>query len=208
MKIISIFSLLIAPLLFLPEKQLSEDEESAFLKRLEMNQQALSTLSADFSQVNSNPIFTEPIESKGLFCYAKPDKIRWEETLPNAQYIIINGKKFIQYDGKKVIKSSANSMQASIFKRFMLKTINGTIFKDKSFSSNLVKEGDFVRIELVPTDKRMKNRISRIAMTFHNKILVLKKLALYENEQVNTVITFTNQVKDKSISDNLFEADE
>lgn len=64
---------------------------TAVLARLEGEAAGVQTLSADFVQEKHLAMFQEVLTSKGLFYFAKPDRLRWELTTPVASGFVLNG---------------------------------------------------------------------------------------------------------------------
>ena len=175
-----------------------------FLQRLQQNQEAVKSLSANFVQVKKNPLFTEDQQAKGKFYYVKPDKIRWEEVSPINKHIIINGDKLIQFDGASTTVTTTNGMQAGALKSFILKTVDGSIFNDKSFATEMTQSGNTILLLLTPKNKRAARHLLNVEMHFDVNSLFLEKLILRESETITTEITYSNQQRDLQLPDQLF----
>ena len=55
------------------------------------HQQNVTTLEAEFVQVRESSMLVEPVESRGVFSYAAPDRVRWEYQSPDPISMLITG---------------------------------------------------------------------------------------------------------------------
>ena len=182
----------------------SEQSQVDFELRLKEYYKSVSSLSADFKQQKKTILFNELLESNGKFYFTKPDLIRWEQSEPSPNYFALNGEKVIQFDGSNKTTSTKTNMQISMFKKFILKTIDGSILSDPAFSKKNEKDGPIRRIVLTPKQKQLKKRISNIVLEFNDNSLLLEKLAMIESEFEATEITFENQKVNEKLPLNLF----
>jgi outer membrane lipoprotein-sorting protein len=63
----------------------------ALLDRVRLEQQKLKTLEARFVQHQESSMLAAPEESKGVFSYAAPDRVRWEYQAPSPITVVIQG---------------------------------------------------------------------------------------------------------------------
>lgn len=63
----------------------------ALLDRVRLEQQKLKTLEARFVQHQESSMLAAPEESKGVFSYAAPDRVRWEYQQPSPITVVIRG---------------------------------------------------------------------------------------------------------------------
>ncbi|WP_339864441.1 outer membrane lipoprotein carrier protein LolA [uncultured Algoriphagus sp.] len=182
-----------------------QDQDAVFAKKLQDHYKTVNSISADFMQRKQSLLFDEPLVSKGLFYYENPDKIRWEQLTPSANYFILNKEEVIQFDGKSVKKSAGLNMQMSIFRQFIVSTVDGSILNDPSFEKSFQSKNGKMRISLVPLDKRMAKRLVKIELTFDEQTLLLDQLKMYESQEDFTEISFTNQKINTSIPESIFQ---
>jgi outer membrane lipoprotein-sorting protein len=64
----------------------------ALIDRVKLEQSGVRTLEARFLQRQESEFFVEPVESRGLFSYAAPDRVRWEYESPKPVTMVIDGK--------------------------------------------------------------------------------------------------------------------
>ena len=191
--------------LFLSDPGFSQDQDAVFAKKLQEHYSTVKSISADFTQVKKSLLFDEPMLSKGVFYYETPDKIRWEQRSPSANYFVLNKDQVIQFDGEALKKSSGVNMQMSVFRKFILGTVDGTILNDASFDKSFQSKNGKKIITLIPLDKRMAKRLDKIELTFDETSLLLDQLKLYENQDESTEISFNNQKINPAIPASIFQ---
>lgn len=62
------------------------------VERIKQEQGKVKTLEAKFTQRQESEFLVAPEESKGLFSYQAPDRVRWEYASPKPVTLVINGK--------------------------------------------------------------------------------------------------------------------
>ncbi|MCT4622949.1 MAG: outer membrane lipoprotein carrier protein LolA [Schleiferiaceae bacterium] len=164
----------------------------------------VESLSANFKQEKHSMLLLEPLKSEGKFYFKKPDAIRWEETKPQPNYFAINGDIVVRFDGKSKTVSDNPDMQIKMFKRFILKTIDGSILNDKNFSKQFEDLGETKRFVLLPNQKQLKKRMAKIELLFNSKTYLLEELKMFESEEEFTVIQFNGQSANKELKPELF----
>lgn len=178
--------------------------EVDFAKRLSAFYATVKTIQADFVQEKESLLFDEALVSKGKFFFERPDRVRWEQSIPSKSYYIFKQDEFIEFDGKTLKQSKATSPQLTVFRDFILKTVDGSILNDPAFSKTFKSENGKMQIRLVPVDKRLAKRLTTIDLVFDEKSLLLDQLTLAEASQERTQIRFVNQQVNSPIASSLF----
>ena len=182
----------------------SQEQDAFYAKKLQDHYKTVKSISAEFTQRKQSLLFDEPLESKGLFYYENPDKIRWEQLTPSANYFVLNKDEIIQFDGRTVKKSTGLNVQMGIFRQFILSTVDGSILDDPTFEKSFQSKNGKMCITFLPLDKRMAKRLAKIELTFDEKSLLLDQLKMYENQDESTEISFTNQKINPAIPASIF----
>ena len=108
-----------------------------------------------------------------------------------------------KFDGSKKIKLPSGNRQVSGFKKFIIGTLDGSLFSNKNFHSSFIRDGKEVKVEMIPQNKILKRRFEKIAMRFDFEHMILLELVFFESDGDNRMITFTNHkintLKDSSI---------
>lgn len=61
----------------------------ALVERVRHEQVAIETLEAEFTQKKESALLLEPVESKGVFSFSAPDRVRWEYLSPDPISLLI-----------------------------------------------------------------------------------------------------------------------
>ena len=80
-----------------------------------------------------------------------------------------------------------------IFKKFILGTVDGTLFTDDRFKSSFNIIEQQIQVILIPEDKNLKKRMDKIILLFNNESLFLTSLTMEEKDGDKTIIQFFNQ---------------
>lgn len=183
----------------------AQNQGAAFATKLQEYYKSVKSITADFTQHKQSELFDEPLVSKGFFYYENPDRIRWEQQEPSATYFILNKDEVIQFDGESVKKSTGLNIQMSIFRQFILSTVDGSILNDPSFDKSFQGKNGKMSITLLPMDKRMAKRLAKIELVFDEKTLLLDQLKMFENQDDFTEINFNNQKVNTAIPTSIFQ---
>ncbi|WP_057937566.1 LolA family protein [Algoriphagus resistens] len=183
----------------------AQDQDAAFATKLQEYYKTVKSITADFTQHKQSVLFDEPLVSKGLFYYENADKIRWEQQEPSATYFILSKDELIQFDGESIRKSTGLNMQMSMFRQFILSTVDGSILNDPLFDKSFHGKNGKMSITLVPMDKRMAKRLAKIELVFDEKTLLLDELKMFENQNDFTEIIFNNQRINTAIPASIFQ---
>ncbi len=94
-------SLLTTPLLGAPSEVDVPDPRSSELtagerlevlvERIRYEHDRLTTLEANFKQLKESELLLEPVEARGVFSFAAPDRVRWEYVEPDPISMLIQG---------------------------------------------------------------------------------------------------------------------
>ncbi|MEB2777804.1 outer membrane lipoprotein carrier protein LolA [Algoriphagus sp. D3-2-R+10] len=183
----------------------AQNQDAAFATKLQEHYKTVNFITADFTQRKQSLLFDEPLVSSGLFYYENPDRIRWEQREPSTIYFILTKDEIIQFDGESIKKSTGLNMQMSIFRQFILSTVDGSILNDPSFEKRFQSKNGKMAITLLPVDKRMTKRLTKIELVFDEKTLLLDQLKMFENQDDSTEINFTNQKINTAIPPSIFQ---
>lgn len=65
------------------------DRLEALVERVRFEQQAIETMEAEFTQTRESSLLLESVESKGVFSFSAPDRVRWEYLTPDPISLLI-----------------------------------------------------------------------------------------------------------------------
>lgn len=166
---------------------------SEVVAKINAHYKTVQSIQADFTQKKYSSIFPEPLVTKGLFLFERPEKIRWEQTQPTPNYFVINGEKYIEFDGTKRTVSTKGNAQTMAFKSMILGTVNGSILSNKNFTNSVATTTTENVVTLHPNRGRLKKHIAHIALHFSKKTNVLNRMVIAETATEKTEYIFSNQ---------------
>jgi outer membrane lipoprotein-sorting protein len=160
-----------------------------------------SSIESDFTQVKNISMLSEKITSKGHFWFLnqevkgqKINNLRWEYTTPYQYTIVINKDKILIKDEAKTKKYDMNSNK--VFKEIndiMVSCVNGTVLNSNKFKISYFENDNGYKLELLPTQKAMKESLKKINMYFDKNVTSVVKLDMQEPGDDLTTIDFSNK---------------
>lgn len=178
----------------------AQNAATEFRKQMEAKKDSFKSLEATFTQKRVLEILEDVQKTEGRFYFVNPDKLRWETAGTEKSVLILDGKKVTLRKNGVAVKQKGAVMQATIMNKFILGTVNGTLFDDKSFKTSISKENNEFFIVLEPLTKMLKKRIARIELKFNDVSMFLNSLKMVDKEGDYTLIEFKDQKKN-SVSD-------
>jgi outer membrane lipoprotein-sorting protein len=179
----------------------------AFKSNLLTSTQKAKSMECDFVQKKFLEVLTEPVVSKGHFCFKRENLIRWEYLSPTKYLIIINKDKVLVKDDKKtnVIDTKSNK----IFKELtdmMMSCFSGNISAiEKKYSIQYFEDEKHYMTRLVPIDKNAGAYLKNIDMYFDKNDMTISRLIMVEPSGDSTEYNFTNKKLNMPISDEQFK---
>jgi outer membrane lipoprotein carrier protein len=197
------FFLLLVPLFYAQNfKELSQND--ACIKKIKSTSLSTTSIKADFNELRHSTMFKNPIPGKGQLFFQKKDNIRWEQTSPNKNTILISkGKIKIQENGKEVKNVAANQVAKKI-QDLMLQLISGDFLQQNEFSITYFESTSQYKLHLVPKNKRLKKYIQTIEIYFEKESGLCKQIVFMENESNYTSYQFVNQKINTDIPESTF----
>src|SRR4029450_560191 len=123
----------------------------ALVERVKYEQRQLKTLEARFTQQQESSMLTAPEESKGVFSYAAPDRVRWEYLSPNPISVVIRGDEMTTWyhDLKRAETLRVGRYSSQVFKYLGASGSLQTLLQYFTVKLKLPeKKGDAYRLEL------------------------------------------------------------
>lgn len=186
--------------------QMNSTEIKTLKQNIDKATKDLTSLESDFTQTKHLDFMENDVKSTGKLFYKSKNKIRWEYSAPFKYYVIFNNDKmFVNDNGKKKETEVSKSKLLKDLNKIMLGTVNGSgVLDDSKFKITYSKSGADYVAKMTPTDATYKKYIKQIDLTFDGKTYLLKKIKTIEPSLDYTLIEFTNQKKNASISDEKF----
>ena len=135
----------------------------------------IAFLSAEFEQVKTSQLFTEPEVSRGQLTYRQPDYLRWEYTSPNAYVWEVDG-------------AQGNvSPQVRQLMNLILKSVSGAYLQPNEDFEVVMTDNI---AELKPKRRELKQLFSKIVIRINLKTEIADEVVLYEKNGDETRIRF------------------
>jgi outer membrane lipoprotein-sorting protein len=140
---------------------------SALVERVKYEQRQLKTLEARFTQQQESSMLAAPEESKGVFSYAAPDRVRWEYLSPSPITVVIRGEEMTTWyrDLKRAETLKVGRYSGQVFKYLGASGSLQTLLEYFTVKLKLPeKKGDPYRLELVPKYQRIAKRLKGMTL--------------------------------------------
>lgn len=163
------------------------------------------TITADFIQEKHLDFLDVVVESKGVFKYKDPQKLRWEYIKPYQYLVLMNEGKFsIVQNGKLKEFDMKESESFQSINNLMIGAIKGNILENKDFVSSVFENNLVYKIRLKPQNKKVSQVIQSIEILINKKTKTVDQLTMFESDTDYTLIKFYNKKINANIEDSNF----
>ncbi|HEY4707564.1 MAG TPA: outer membrane lipoprotein chaperone LolA [Thermodesulfobacteriota bacterium] len=196
------FIFIMAAALLLGPGLASAEEVAEIVAKLQKSYEAISTVTASFTQETSSRGMKAAQTAKGKVWFKKPGKMRWEYTVPEGDLIVSDGKKIWLYqpDLNQVIEKEIDSSATRLTTDFLSGI--GDITKDFKVSLASSEAGSY-RLSLVPREEQP--NIKRLTLEVDKTSFVIKKTAVVDNFGNETRVELKDIKTNASVQDKLFK---
>ncbi|HEV2856286.1 MAG TPA: outer membrane lipoprotein carrier protein LolA [Thermoanaerobaculia bacterium] len=156
---------------------------SALVDRVKYEQRQLKTVEARFTQQQESSMLASPEESKGVFSYAAPDRVRWEYQSPSPITVVIRGDQMTTWyrDLKRAETLKVGRYSSQVFKYLGASGSLQTLLEYFTVKLKLPeKKGDSYRMELVPKYQRIAKRLKGMTLWIDDETFFPDRLKYVE----------------------------
>lgn len=156
---------------------------SALVDRVKYEQRQLKTLEARFTQQQESSMLAAPEESKGVFSYAAPDRVRWEYQSPSPITVVIRGDQMTTWyrDLKRAETLKVGRYSSQVFKYLGASGSLQTLLEYFTVKLKLPeKKGEPYRMELVPKYQRIAKRLKGMTLWIDDQTFFPARLKYIE----------------------------
>ena len=156
---------------------------SALVERVKYEQRQLKTLEARFTQQQESSMLASPEQSKGIFSYAAPDRVRWEYLSPSPITVVIRGEEMTTWyrDLKRAEILKVGRYSNQVFKYLGASGSLQTLLEYFTVKLKLPeKKGDAYRLELVPKYQRIARRLKGMTLWIDDATFFPERLKYVE----------------------------
>ncbi|TIH15794.1 outer membrane lipoprotein carrier protein LolA [Marinifilum sp. JC120] len=194
-------------LLLLSTGSVLADKQADFLEDLQARSKSISSISSDFTQQSHIALFADVIESKGKFCFARPDNLRWEYNQPFISGFLLKGQEGLKWDGaaeKPAPFNTETSPEMAIISEQILAWTTMNIPWLQSLYTIKVTNFSPAVMELTPKSSKAKQFLSLIRIFFSPEATHLEGIELHEPGGDYTKITFSNVLLNQNLAQDIF----
>lgn len=182
----------------------------ALLERMRLEQAAVETLEAEFTQLKESQFLLAPAESAGIFSYAAPDRVRWEYRAPTPISLLIRGDEMTTWyrDMEKVER-----VQVGRHSQRILEYLGAGSSVDRLreyFSVSLAMAADAsrpYRLELSPRYARIAKRLRELVVWIDAERFFVARLRFVEADGDITEYRFERVKVNHGLPHDRFELD-
>lgn len=156
---------------------------NALVERVKYEQRQLKTLEARFTQQQESSMLAAPEESKGVFSYAAPDRVRWEYLSPNPISVVISGDEMTTWyhDLKRAETLRVGRYSNQVFKYLGASGSLQTLLEYFTVKLKLsTKKGEPYRMELLPKYQRIAKRLKSMTLWIDDESFFPSRLKYIE----------------------------
>lgn len=180
-------------------------DPQAILKKIESASENTKSIQSNFVQYKHLDILENDIESKGVFFFAKPQKVRWEYTEPYPYLIIMaEGRMLIKEGGKVQEYDTENNRVFKEINDLMMSLLSGDIARNASFDIRIMESSWQAMAVLIPKNAEMKQMLQKAELYFDKSNYGISEIIMRENAGDYTRIVFQNRKYNVSIPNSRF----
>lgn len=180
---------------------------AALVDRVKYEQKQLKTLEARFTQQQESSLLAAPEESKGVFSYAAPDRVRWEYQSPSPITIVIRGEEMTTWyrDLKRAETLKVGRYSGQVFKYLGASGSLQTLLEYFTVKLKLPgKKGDSYRLELVPKYQRVAKRLKGMTLWIDDATFFPARLKYIEADGDTVEYQFSDMKRNAPIPSDRF----
>jgi outer membrane lipoprotein carrier protein len=183
---------------------------ATLIARVKLEQKKMRTLQASFVQRQESSLLLQPEESKGVFSYAAPDRVRWEYTSPNPISIVIRGDEMTTWyrDLGRADLLKIGRYSSQVFEYLGAK---GSMEQLTQYFTVYMhtpgKRGSPFKLRLDPRFARIKKRLKQMEIWIDDQTYLPVRLRYVEADGDVTEYTFRDVKLNAAIPADRFELD-
>jgi len=168
---------------------------AGFRQKLSAVTAGINTVESDFTQEKKLSILSNPLVSKGYFCFRRENNIRWEYLQPYKYLIIISQDKiFIKEEKDQKQYDIQSNRMFQEMNRFISGCIQGDILKnEKEYKIGYFEDDRNYFVTLVPVSEKMRQMLNEIQIWFDRTDLTVARIRMIESGGDYTKIDFVSK---------------
>jgi outer membrane lipoprotein-sorting protein len=181
-------------------------DTAAFRQQFTKASRGTQSIQADFVQEKELSMLSDKIVSKGKFWFKKDNRVRMEYQQPTYYLLVMNGKgEILTRDGQRSNTIATRSNRAfEQINKITIDCVQGNMLNNPDFSSKLLENAQYYRLELSPRTKSLQQYFKAIHLLVDKKDYSVSQIVMQENGGDNTAITFLHKQINVPLPDALF----
>lgn len=179
----------------------------ALLDRVRIEQQKLKTLEARFVQHQESSMLAAPEDSKGVFSYAAPDRVRWEYQQPSPITVVIQGDQMTTWyrDLRRADLVKVGRYSNQVLKYLGASGNMQTLLDYFTVKLSMPeKKGDPYRMALVPRYARISKRLKSMTLWIDSESYFPERMEYVEADGDTTRYEFLDLKRNAPIPSDRF----
>ncbi len=190
-----------------PGSGTAQGSEGDVFLRINRSVKKVHTMSAAFEQERHAAMLKDAMISRGLFFFAKPDKIRWETIDPVPAGFSVKGQEAKRWQGTSGTSeifalSEAPFLQVLIQQIIAWTSADFTSLKER-YELKVISEAP-VTIGLAPLLAGERDYVNQVTLVFSPDLAYVTSVKIQENKGDEIIIRFINAVINEPIADERF----
>jgi len=180
-------------------------EPKTITSKISGHARTIFAIESDFVQEKDISVLSEKIVSKGRLIYKKENKLRWEYKSPfNYLVILNNGKIFIRDDTRENKFDMQSNKMFQEINALIVNSVQGNISESRNYRVKVYQGEEFYLVDMIPLSGAAREFFSSIQIYFKKSDLNVSKINMVEIAGDYTLISFTDSVYNREISDEKF----
>ncbi len=166
----------------------------------------VDAITAEFVQEKHLPILAQPLVSRGVFYFSKPESLRWEYREPVRSILLMHGGTLRRYrqSGDGLTEDAGVGLEAMQFVMTEITAwFKGEFDESRVFTARL-EAGR--KIVLLPREESFAKVIQKIELMLSSQPGVIDSVIIYESSDSYTRLDFKNTRLNQVVSDDLFRS--
>ncbi len=165
---------------------------------LKEKQKGIKSIQANFTETTTQPMLKEAQNGSGQFWFAKPDKIRWDNTSANV-LMLMDGKQTKLYEKGKLNTNAAAQKIGTTIQQMIVGMISGDFLDNGEYTIIYHQNASNYKLELQPKNARMAKEIKQMNLIFNRSTGYLTSLEMVQKTGASVQYTFNEMKVNTSI---------
>jgi len=187
---------------------LNSKQQESFLRDMSCQLKGIKNFKVEFEQQRHLSIMFEPLISKGVCYFEKPDKMRWEISSPYSSILIYNSDQVAKYEIENGKINKLNFGAADIMRKVLQQIISwmqGDFNEADGLYALEVYKGSVYKVVLIPISEAMRTNLQKIELHITVQDFQMNEVVIRESETDFIQIKFMNKQDNIALPEKVFD---